>query len=303
MKNVLFYLATVLIWGSTWLGIKFQLGTVDPMVSVGIRFALAALLIIVWCKWKRLNLSFSSEDHLFMGLQGLFLFSLNYLLFYLAELELTSGLAAVIFSTILFMNVINGRIFLKTPIDGRVILGGILGLCGIILVFKQEVADFSLASDNFQAVLLCFFATYLASVGNIVSARNQKHNLPIIQTNGFGMAYGAIIMLALAFFSGKSFYLELTTLYLGSLFYLAVFGSIIAFGCYLTLVGNIGPERAAYATLLFPLVALAISTVCEDYCWTKAAAAGVLFILLGNLLMLGKKFTPATASKSIKSTT
>ena len=280
---------TVLIWGSSWMGIKFQLGIVDPMVSVGYRFALAALLLLIWCRLRNLPIRFSRYDHLFIGMQGTFLFCFNYLFFYIAELQLTSGLAAVIFSTILLMNMVNGAVFLRSHIDVRVILGGLFGLSGIVLVFRPEVTSFSLGSDNIRAILLCLLATYFASLGNILSARNQKHNLPVVQTNAFGMAYGSLIMLAVAFFSGKHFLLPLTFEYLGSLLYLSIFGSIIAFGCYLALVGNIGPERAAYATLLFPLVALGISTIWEDYRWTTSALIGVGLILFGNLLMLQRK--------------
>lgn len=280
---------TVLIWGSTWIGIKLQLGIVDPMVSVGYRFSLAALLLLLWCRVRNLPMRFSGMDHLFIALQGTFLFCFNYLFFYLAELHLTSGLAAVIFSTILLMNMINGAIFLKTPLDIRVIIGGVLGLSGIILVFLPELISFSFSSDKMRGIMLCILATYLASVGNILSARNQKHHLPIIQTNGFGMAYGAIIMLALAFLTGKTFQFVQTFEYLGSLIYLSIFGTIIAFGCYLALIGNIGADRAAYATLLFPLVALAISTVWEGYKWTGSALFGVGLILCGNLLMIQRK--------------
>jgi drug/metabolite transporter (DMT)-like permease len=297
MKNFLFYLLTVLIWGSTWIGIKFQLGTVDPMVSVGYRFALAALLLLIWCRLRSLPMHFTRKDHLFIALQGTFLFCLNYLLFYLAELHLTSGLAAVVFSTILLMNMINGAIFLKSPLDIRVIAGGVLGLVGIMLVFMPEVSSFSLNSDNMRAILLCVLATYLASLGNILSARNQKNQLPIVQTNAFGMAYGALIMLTMAAFTGKHFQLLLSFEYLGSLVYLSIFGSIIAFGCYLALVGNIGADRAAYATLLFPLVALAISTVYEGYTWTGSALVGVGLILSGNLLMIQRKKDRPAANK------
>jgi drug/metabolite transporter (DMT)-like permease len=289
MKNLFFYIITVLIWGSTWIGIKLQLGIVDPMVSVGYRFALAALLLLLWCRLRNLPMLFTRKDHLFIALQGTFLFCFNYLLFYLAELHLTSGLAAVIFSTILLMNMINGAIFLKTPLDIRVIAGGILGLSGIVLVFLPELTSFSFSSDKVRGILLCILATYLASVGNILSARNQKKHLPIIQTNGFGMAYGAVIMLALAFFTGKTFQFVQTFEYLGSLIYLSIFGTIIAFGCYLALIGNIGADRAAYATLLFPLVALAISTFWEGYKWTGSALFGVGLILCGNLLMIQRK--------------
>ncbi len=259
------------------------------MVSVGYRFALAALLLLIWCRVRNLPMQFSRQDHFFIALQGLFLFCLNYLLFYLAELHLTSGLAAVIFSTILLMNMVNGALFLKTPLDIRVIAGGVFGLSGIIMVFKPEVTSFSINSASIQAIMLCVLATYLASLGNILSARNQKHKLPVVQTNGFGMAYGAIIMLALAFITGKDFTIDTTVTYLGSMVYLAIFGSIIAFGCYLALVGSIGADRAAYATLLFPLVALGISTIWEDYRWTQPALIGVGLILFGNLLMLQRK--------------
>ncbi len=289
MRNLLFYFATVLIWGSTWIGIKLQLGRVEPMVSVGYRFTLAALLLLLWCGFRRLPMRFSPTEHLFIAMQGTFLFALNYLLFYLAELYVTSGLAAVIFSLILLMNMINGAIFLRSPIDTKVVAGGLLGLVGIVLVFQPEISSFTLENHGLRGVLLCLGATLLASVGNILSARNQKRGLPVVQTNAYGMAYGAMLMLVLSLCTGKSFELDVSVAYLGSLIYLSVFGSIIAFGCYLSLIGNIGADRAAYATLLFPLVALAISTVWENYQWSPMAVAGVGLILSGNLLMLQRK--------------
>jgi drug/metabolite transporter (DMT)-like permease len=289
MNNLLFYAATVLIWGSTWIGIKLQLGVVDPMLSVGYRFALASVLLLLWCRFKKLPMRFSASEHLFIGLQGTFLFAINYLLFYFAELYIASGLAAVIFSTILLMNMINGALFLRSSIDLRVVAGGTLGLAGIVLVFRPEISSFTLENHGLRGILLCVVATYLASLGNILSARNQKRKLPVVQTNAFGMTYGAILMLLLALLSGKSLHIEYSFTYLGSLAYLSVFGSIIAFGCYLTLIGNIGADRAAYSTLLFPLVALAISTIWEGYHWTGSAICGVALILSGNLLMLQRK--------------
>ncbi len=289
MKNFMFYTLTVLIWGSTWLAIKFQLGTIDPMVSVAYRFSLAAVLLLLWCRIFGLKMRFTKYEHLTIALQGIFLFALNYLLFYIAELHLTSGLAAVIFSTILVMNVVNGAIFLGTPFNSKVIAGGFLGLIGIMLVFRPEMSSFSFGDNGFYGVVLCFGATFLASLGNIISAYNQKKGLPIIQTNAYGMAYGAGLMLIMAIFSGKEFGFVFSAGYIGSLFYLAIFGSIVAFGCYLTLVGNIGADRAAYSTLLFPIVALVISTIWEDYQWTGSAIAGVSLILSGNLLMLKKR--------------
>lgn len=286
MKNLLFYIITILIWGSTWIGIKMQLGLIDPMVSVTYRFALAAVVLFGWCLLRNLKMRFSLREHLLMSLQGALLFGFNYLLFYMAELHVTSGLAAVIFSTILLMNMVNGAIFLRTPIDSRVVMGGLLGLAGIILVFRPEITTFSFENKGVLGIALCIVATLLASWGNITSAYNQKSNLPIVQTNAFGMGYGALLMFCTTIICQKSFAFDFSLVYVGSLLYLAIFGSVIAFGCYLTLVGSIGADRAAYATLLFPIVALVISTIWEEYQWTMSATTGVGLIVLGNLLML-----------------
>ena len=154
MNNYLLYSSTVLIWGSTWLAIKFQLGVVDPMVSVSYRFALAAVLLLGYCKAMGLRMRFNTMEHLFMALQGLLLFSFNYWFVYLAEVHLTSGLVAVIFSTIIFMNIINGRLMLAAPIRMPMVIGAIVGLLGLGLIFLPEISAFNLTDKGFKGLLL-----------------------------------------------------------------------------------------------------------------------------------------------------
>ena len=298
MANLLFYTITVLIWGSTWLGIKFQLGTVDPALSVSYRFALAALILFVWCFARHLPLRFSRGEHAFIAMQGVFLFAVNYLLFYLAELQITSGLAAVVFSTIVVMNLVNGRLFLGTPIEVKVLVGGALGMAGLGLLFWPDMVAADFSGSVVVGLLLSFAATYLASLGNILSVRNQRHKLPVVQTNAFGMAYGSACMAIVVLVSGTLITIDLAMPYLVSLVYLSLFGSVIAFGCYLSLVGRIGAGRAAYATLLFPVVALGLSTIWEGYVWTLPGVCGIILILFGNYLaMTRKKITTARQSK------
>jgi len=285
-QNVLLYVVTILIWGSSWLAIKFQLGVVDPMVSVAYRFLLASGISWIYCRYFGLQLSFRLRDHGFMFLQGVSLFALNYWLFYISELTLTSGLAAVIFSTIVVMNMLNGAIFLKNRLELRVVIGAVLGLSGIILIFWPEVSDFETGSENLFAAALAVLATFLASLGNIASARNQREGIPVVQSNTYGMTYGAMLMLVLAWSTGHEFNFEFTVSYVSSLVFLSVFASIIAFWSYLTLLGRVGVERAAYATLIFPLVALGISTIFEGYQWSAYAVIGIVLILGGNLLIL-----------------
>jgi drug/metabolite transporter (DMT)-like permease len=291
MYNAFLYLVTVLIWGSTWLAIKFQLGLVSPEISIAYRFGLAAMILIVFSLARRLRMGFSLKEHGFFALQGLLLFSLNYLLVYLAEGYLTSGLVAIIFSLIIVLNVLFGAIFLGNPVRPRVVIGAVLGLLGLAFVFWPELTSLSLSSEKILGMLLALVATISASLGNVVSARNQRGKLPVIQTNAYGMLYGALFMLLFALVRGTSLQFDTSPSYVLSLLYLAVFGSVIAFGAYLTLLGSIGLDRAAYVTVLFPVIALLLSTYFEDLAWGLFQLAGVLLILLGNSVVVTKRGT------------
>lgn len=290
MYNATLYLVTVLIWGSTWLAIKFQLGVVAPELSIAYRFALAALLLFVFSLFRRLPLRFSIRTHGFFALQGFLLFSLNYILVYMAEGYLTSGLVAIIFSFIIVLNVVFGAVFLRNPVRAQVIIGAALGLIGLALVFLPELSSLSLSSQKVLGIVLALISTVSASLGNVVSARNQRHELPVIQTNAYGMLYGASFMLVLALVRGAQLQFDASTGYVLSLFYLAIFGSVLGFGCYLTLLGRIGLDRAAYVTVLFPVIALLLSTIFEGLSWGVYQLVGVVLILSGNAFVLVKKW-------------
>ena len=288
MKNLMLYCFTVLIWGTTWLAIKFQL-EVDAMVSVTYRFSIASLILLLFCKWRGLNLKFSLKDHFFLALLGTFLFSFNYLLVYIAEIHLTSGLVAVVFSSIVFFNAINSYLILRSTITFNMILGAVIGIMGIMLVFEKEILSFELSDDSVFGLMMAFSSAFIASLGNITAEYNQKRHLPVIQTNAISMVYGAAIMLTLTLVSGRSFTLPVSVSYLGSLLYLAVFGSVVAFGLYLTLLGRIGSAKAVYAMMLIPLVALIISTFFEDYSWSGGAVIGLVLVMAGNIILLKNK--------------
>ena len=276
----------MLIWGSSWLAIHFQLGEVAPEVSIAYRFILASGLLVIWCRLRRISLRIALRHHPFLALLGLSLFSLNYLLFYYAAFDLATGLLAVIFSTMTVMNIFNSAIFLRRQIQKKTVLAVVFGLTGMALVFWPEIT--TSGPRVAAAIGISLIATYLASIGNIVSARNQNHGLPVASTNTIGMAYGALFMLAYSAGFGAPFAIDTSTTYIGSLLFLALFASAIAFGCYLTLVGRIGPANAAYATVLFPIVALALSTWFEDYEWQNRALVGVSLILIGNAIVLSR---------------
>ena len=280
------YLSSVLIWGSTWFAIKFQLGVVAAEVSLVYRFGIAAILLLLFCILSGRRLSYTPRQHAFIALQGLFLFSSNYLVFYWATELLTSGIVALMFSTVILMNIVNGALFMGSRVRPRVILGASFGIAGIAAIFWAEVSGVGDNADTWRGLWMCLLATWFASVGNIISARNQKNGIPVIQTNAWGMGYGALIMAIYALMSGTTFNYEPTLSYSLSLIYLSVFGSILAFGAYLTLVGRIGADKTAYAAVLFPVIALGISTVLEDYQWTSGAIFGFALVLLGNYIVL-----------------
>ncbi|MFT5502755.1 MAG: drug/metabolite transporter (DMT)-like permease [Gammaproteobacteria bacterium] len=288
------YLITVLIWGSTWYAIKFQLGVVAAEVSLVYRFGLAAVILLIYCQLTQKSLRFEWQQHAFIALQGLFLFSTNYLIFYWATGLLTSGIVALLFSTVILMNIINGWILLGERVRIQVMVGAMIGIAGIAAVFWSEVAIVETDADSLQGLWLCLIATFVASIGNILSARNQKNNLPVLQSNAWGMMYGTMFMVVYALISGVAFNFDATIEYSLSLIYLSIFGSIFAFGCYLTLIGRIGADKSAYAAVLFPIIALGISTIFESYVWSLQALFGFILVLVGNVLVItSKKRLPA----------
>jgi drug/metabolite transporter (DMT)-like permease len=286
--------ATVLIWGSTWYAIKMQLGSVDPDLSVAYRFIAASAVLIAFCLATGRSLRFAPRHHLFIAAQGLFLFCLNYWLFYYATFELTTGVVAVVFSLIMLMNILNGAVLFGTRVEPRVLGAAGLGVIGLILVFWDDLTALDLTSGPMVGLGLSIVATYFASLGNMASLRNTRAGLPVIPVNALGMAYGAVFMTILALLRGAPISFDFSPGYVGSLMYLAIFGSVLAFGFYLTLLGRIGADRAAYAAVVFPVVALIISTFLEDYVWTAPALIGVALILGGNILAVAK---PKTAPR------
>jgi drug/metabolite transporter (DMT)-like permease len=292
MNNTLLYVVTVLIWGTTFFAIEFQLGTVAPEVSIVYRYAGASMLLFAWSRYRGLNLRFRLQEHARFVLLGVLLFGVNYVLAYRAQIYITSALTAIAFSTMVWMNIINTRIFFGVRAGRRVLFGALLGVTGIITLFAPQVGEFALTDTVFYGSLLAVGGALLASFGNMVSQSAQKKALPVIQSNAWGMFYGTIMSAAIAVNSGYSFSFDWSAAYITSLAYLTLFGSIFAFGAYLTLLGRIGAHKAGYAMVMFPVVALVVSVAFEGLKVDATLIIGTLLVLAGNLFVLKSDLPP-----------
>ncbi|MDK2124635.1 DMT family transporter [Parachitinimonas caeni] len=284
MPSYLLYLITVVIWGSTWLAITFQYGTVPTSASVAYRFLLAGSLLLIWCAAKGEKLAFRLREHGWMATQGLFLFGLNYMLVYQAERYVSSGLVAVLFSVIVVLNLVGMRLAFGKPISRRSVLGAAMGTAGVALVFWPELTHVN-GENAWLGVGIGLASTCVASLGNLVSQRNQQAQLPLLPTIGFGMLYGGTASVLYTLASGQSLTFDTSLRYISSLVYLSIFGSIIAFAAYLTLVGRIGAAKAAYSIVLTPIIALLLSSLFEGYVWHLTSFAGIALCLAGNVVM------------------
>ena len=282
--NLSLYALTVLIWGTTWIAIKWQLGVVAPPVSIAWRFWLAAAVLFALLRVMRRPMRPPREAWRFLAAQGLALFCVNFLCFYYAEQVVPSGLVAVVFSTAPLLNSLNGRLFMGRPLQPAVIVGALLGLAGIVCLFLQQMAGHIGDHATWLGLGIAFLGTLCFSAGNLLSSRMQSMGLHPLVTNSWAMLIGAVVLTVGSALAGLPFTVEPTARYLGALAYLAVPGSVIGFTAYLTLVGRIGPERAAYCTVLFPIVALAASTVFEGYRWSALAVLGLVLVVAGNLV-------------------
>ncbi len=286
MNDLALYACAVLIWGSTWLAIKFQLGVVPPAVSVSWRFAVAALMLMAYAQVRRLSLRFDVRIHLWLAVQGLLLFAINYVLVYLSEQFLTSGLVALIFSLVAFCNIVGMRLFFSVPVKRTALSGAILGVIGVALVFWPELVHFSMSPARRTGVILALIATVVASLGNMAATRSHRIQLPVVQANAWAMMYGALFVAIYAIADGEPLIFERSVPYVVSLLYLALFGSVVAFVAYLTLLGRIGADRAGYAGVAIPVIALGLSTFFEDLHWDTFMVAGIALCVAGNVLVL-----------------
>ncbi len=282
------YAATVLLWGVSWIGIRAQLGVVAPEMSVLWRFLLSAVLMWGWVLATGHQVRFPLADHLRFAAVGCCLFSFNFISFYYGGLSVPSGLLSVVFSLASVFNLVLGFVIFRQKVEPRVALGGLVGVIGIGLLFWPEITGAGFNAAALKGLGLCVMGTLFFCSGNMISTLVQRRGAPLLSATAWGMTYGCAVLLTLNLVRGNAFIIEPTVTYIGSLLYLAVGASVLAFMAYLTLLRRLGAARAGYTTVLFPIIALAVSTLLEGYQWTALAGIGVVFALVGNVLVLSK---------------
>jgi drug/metabolite transporter (DMT)-like permease len=284
--DYLLYTIVVLIWGSSWIALKLQLGPVAPEVSVLWRFSAALLILFPIVLIRRERLAFPLHLHLRFALIGSLLFSSNFIFFYYGGLTTPSGLLAVVFSLASIGNLLIGALLARKRPSARLAFGGLLGTLGSALMFAPQIMDHPFGWATLQGLVFCLLGTLSFCWGNVVAGSIQRSGVSVLSSTVWGMVYGVIGMTLFVLVEGGSFHFETTPSYIGSLIYLAIFGSVIAFISYLTLLGRIGAPRAGYSTVLYPVIALLLSTVLEDFHWTMPAFAGLFLVLVGNVVVL-----------------
>jgi drug/metabolite transporter (DMT)-like permease len=288
MQVLVLYATVVLIWGSTWAAIPYQLGVVAEELSVSYRFGLGSLILFVYAAISGRQLRIPGNIYPFVLIMGAMMFSAGYLFIYYGTAHITSGLVAVVFSLIVVSNAFYERIFFATRIESRMLLATALGVAGMALMFWPEVSAFSLQDETITGVLLILTSVLLGSFGTMAAIVCTRQQLPVVTVNAHAMAWGSLTSFTVAMILGRPINFSFEPSYLISLAYLSIFGSAVAFGCFLALLRLIGSARAAYTSVLFPIVALLISTLFEDYRWSVPAFAGIALIVSGNWLALTK---------------
>ncbi|HVZ51263.1 MAG TPA: DMT family transporter [Pseudolabrys sp.] len=280
------YAISVVVWGLSWIAMHYQVGQVAPEVSVVWRFVIAAPLMFLLALARGERMWFPLADHrYFVGL-GAAIFSTNFALFYYASLHVASGLLSIVFSLASIGNVVLGAIAFGIRIERRVLVGGALGAAGVAAMFYPELGGMKVDAAALIGLGLSLGGTLSFCIGNMLSFAAQRKKLPIFASTGWSMCYGASFMTLFALARGQTFTLEWSATYIGGLLYLSVIGSVLAFGVYFTLLGRIGAARTGYATVMYPVIALVVSTFAENYRWSLISALGLACVLTGNVLVL-----------------
>ena len=282
------YAATVFAWSTSWIAMKAQVAHVAPEVSLLWRFMLSAAAMWIWVRVAGLTMRFPARAHIGFAALGFFIFSMNFDLFYHGAKGLPSGLLSVVFSLASIINLMMGRVVFGQKIAGRVLIGGLLGFAGVAAMFWPRIAGADFDRAAALGLGLCIVGTSFFCTGNMISSSLQKRGIPVLSATAWGMTWGCGLLFVVALARGERFEFEWSTPYVTSLVWLSLVSSVLAFWAYLTLLGRIGAARAGYATVMFPVFALAISTVFEGYVWTWPAIVGLVAVLTGNLFVLGR---------------
>ena len=292
MNNLILFGITLFCWSPTWYVIKFQLGYVDPLVSVFYRFFSAAVIIFIYLIIKNKKLKFTLSHHVWFLFFGICLYSLNYVFFYLSNTYLISAFPAIVFSTVVIMNILGEAVYFKKKPSLKTLIGATIGMIGIIIIFRDEIFNFSLNNGAHVGLFLALLGTFCASTGNMVHQRNLNNNFPLIETIAYAMFYGSLVTLLIIQIKGTELLFEYSFSYIASLAYLSIVGSIFAFIFYLKLLEKVGAGRAGYVGVVMPVLALLISTLFENLEWQIDLIIGLPILIIGGVLVINQKINP-----------
>jgi len=278
----------VLVWGTTWHAITYQLSGFPAEFGVALRFALAGLAALAVSRWRGDRLTFSPPDHGVLALQGSFLYGFAYVCVYHAERFVPSGLVAVGYSAAPLLAAVGAALLFAAPVGRRFVVGGVLGLAGVALMFWPEITRPASGGQARLGAILTVAAVLLSSVGSLAASRNRRRGVPLLPALAFGMLYGAAAatVVGIALGEGKALALPTTASWWLSLVYLALAGSVLAFACFLTLQDRVGVGPAGTVGVMTPLLALVVSLALEGFHPTVLTVAGAACAIAGNALML-----------------
>ncbi len=269
------FLLVTLIWGSTWIVIKDQISVVPPSWSVTYRFSLGGLAMLIVAAVRREPILLSAAGMRFAALLGVAQFVLNFNFVYRAELYVTSGLVAVVFALLLVPNAILARLFLGMKTTRTFIIGSTIAVAGIAILFVNEArTDASSNSKALTGIGFTLMGVLSASTANVMQASERARALPMTPMLGWSMLCGAAGDAVVAWVTSGPPVIEWRVGYFLGIGYLGVFASAIAFSLYFRTIRDIGPAKAAYSSVVIPMLAMGFSTVLEGYRWTLLAVAG-----------------------------
>ena len=293
LKNWQLFAICVVVWGTTWHAITYQLYDFSAESGVALRFALAGAAVLAFCRWRGVPLGYSLADHGALALQGVFLYGVSYVCVYQAERYVPSGLVAVGYSASPLLAGIGASLLFGAALGRRFVAGGLLGLCGVVLIFWTEITHASGGDRATLGALFTVASVLLSAVGSLTASRNRRRGIALLPALGFGMLYGALAAFVVALVLGRALAWPTAPSWWLSLFYLAFAGSVLTFACFLTLQDRVGVGAAGTVGVMTPLLALVVSLAFEGFRPDALTAVGAALAVAGNALML----TPAPSSR------
>ena len=293
-KDFAGFLIVCLIWGTTWSAVRIGLHSIPPVLSAGLRFALASVVLWLFMKWKKYTIPLGWKFWRLITILCLTAFSLPFGLIYWGQARVDSGISSVLFATFpLWVALLSHFLLTGERLTLRRIAGIAAGFCGVLVILKPDV---SLSAVNIPGTIAILSGAFLQATALIALRKyGQEYNSVVL--NLFSMLFSSVLLIGWSLLIENYSHIIIDDAAIFSILYLALFGTVLSFVIYFWMAQHVEAVVLSLSAFITPVVALFAGVLILKENITINVYAGSLLVLMGVFITSGVSVQRVVNSK------